>query len=155
MLGTDNQSEEQGMQVLVRNVMVTMPKTLGPLATVDQIRLVFEDDHVHMALIVDKDRRLLTTIDRADIPPAVDGATQASIRGTLVGRTIDPDRLLSSATADLQASGRRRLAVTDEQNHLLGLLCLKRSGSGYCSDEGVRTRAEERSEALSRSTAST
>ncbi|MGW1564687.1 hypothetical protein ACWCQ1_51030 [Streptomyces sp. NPDC002144] len=40
--------------------------------------------------------------------------------------------------------GRRRLAVTDGCGRLLGLLCLKRSGNGYCSDEGIRARADER-----------
>jgi predicted transcriptional regulator len=132
------------MQVLVRDVMVTAPKILGPDATVNQIRLLFEDDHVHMAVIVDGDRRLLTAIDRSDIPPAIDGTARASSLGTVAGRTINPDCLLSMATSGLQSSGRRRLAVTDEQNRLLGLLCLKRSGNGYCSDEGVRARAEER-----------
>lgn len=144
------QGEGHDMQILVRDVMVTAPKLLGPDATVDQIRLVFEDNHVHMALIVAKDRRLLTAIDRSDIPPAVDGTARASALGTLVGRTVNPDCLLSTATSDLRSSGRRRFAVTDEQNRLLGLLCLKRSGNGYCSDEGVRARAEERSKAPSR-----
>jgi hypothetical protein len=40
--------------------------------------------------------------------------------------------------------GRRRLAVTDEAGRLLGLLCLKKDGTGYCSDDGIRERAAER-----------
>lgn len=137
--------------MLVREAMVTSPKTLGPLTTVNQVRSVFQDDHIHMALIVDAELRLITTIERPDIPLSVDGGTRASICGTLVGRTITPDTLLSTATSVLLSEGRRRLAVTNDRNHLMGLLCLKRSGRGYCSDEGVQARAGERSRASVRS----
>ena len=36
---------------------------------------------------------------------------------------------------------RRRLAVVGEGGRLLGLLCLKKDGTGYCSDEGIWERA--------------
>jgi hypothetical protein len=39
---------------------------------------------------------------------------------------------------------RRRLAVVDESGRLLGLLCLKKDQCGYCSDEGIRERAQGR-----------
>ena len=35
----------------VQDVMVTVPKTMRPTATVADARAFFEDDHVHMALI--------------------------------------------------------------------------------------------------------
>jgi hypothetical protein len=38
---------------------------------------------------------------------------------------------------------RRRLAVVDHTGRLLGLLCLKHDGRGYCTDEGIRARATE------------
>jgi hypothetical protein len=38
--------------------------------------------------------------------------------------------------------GRRRPAVVDDSGRLLGLLCLKKDGTDYCSDEGVRDRAQ-------------
>jgi CBS domain-containing protein len=131
-------------EACVAEVMVTHPKTLGPDSTADQARASFSD-HVHMALIVASDGRLVTTIEPADIPCETPGSTPARGFGTLVGRTIHPRSALNSVTAALRGSGRRRLAVVDDQNRLLGLLCLKRSGDGYCSDEGVRARAEERS----------
>ena len=145
------QIEKPERLMLVRHAMVTMPKTLGPCTTVDQVRSEFEDDHIHMALVVDAEQRLVTTIERSDVPLTVDGATPASMCGTLIGRTTTPDSLLSAATSVLQLTGRRRLAVTDDRNHLVGLLCLKRTGNGYCSDEGVLARAEERSKVSSRS----
>jgi hypothetical protein len=42
------------------------------------------------------------------------------------------------------AAGRRRVAVVTDGGRLVGLLCLKRSGRGFCSDAGIRARAEER-----------
>jgi CBS-domain-containing membrane protein len=144
------QFEKPERQVLVRDAMVTMPKTLGPLTTVKQVRAEFEDDHIHMLLVVDAEQYLITTIERSDVPLAANGGTRASMFGTLVGRTIKPDSILSAATSVLKSKGQRRLAVTDDRNRLVGLLCLKRNGSGYCSDEGVQARIEERSSVSSR-----
>ncbi len=42
----------------------------------------------------------------------------------------------------LLARGRRRLAVVDERGALLGLLCLKRRLTGFCSDADVAARGE-------------
>lgn len=144
-------TEKPEREILVREAMVTSPKTLGPLTTVNQVRALFRDDHIHMALIVDAELRLITTIERPDIPLSIGGDTRASVCGTLVGRSITSDSLLNAATAVLLSEGRRRLAVTDDRNRLMGLLCLKRNRSGYCSDEGVQARAAERSRASQRS----
>jgi hypothetical protein len=39
------------------------------------------------------------------------------------------------------ATGRRRAAVTSADGRLLGLLCLKASQTGFCSEQDVRARA--------------
>jgi CBS domain-containing protein len=127
----------------VRGAMVTLPKTHERGTPLEDIQVLFEDDHVHMALIV-SDGRLITTIERADLVDTLPTSTPAECAGTLVGRTVSPDRSLDEVTAVLQETGVRRLAVVDDSGGLLGLLCLKRDGSGYCSDEGVRERAAER-----------
>jgi hypothetical protein len=41
----------------------------------------------------------------------------------------------------MTATGRRRAAVTSADGRLLGLLCLKASQAGFCSDHDVRARA--------------
>ena len=41
----------------------------------------------------------------------------------------------------MTATGRRRAAVTSADGQLLGLLCLKASQAGFCSDQDVRARA--------------
>ena len=128
----------------VGDVMVTRPKTHGPETRLDEVRSLFEDDHVHMALIVTTDGRLLTTIERPDLAAAPSGSTPAVGLGRLAGRTVGPSDALAAATARLLREGRRRIAVVDDSRRLRGLLCLKRDGTGYCSDEGIRARAVER-----------
>jgi hypothetical protein len=120
--------------------MVTCPKTHGPESGLGQLRAFFEDDHVDMALIVGPDGRLVTTIERPDLAAATPSCAPVARLGTLAGRTAGPADPLGAATAALLREGRRRLAVVDHSGRLLGLLCLKRDGTGYCSDEGIRHR---------------
>lgn len=125
----------------VEDAMITRPKTLPRGASVQQIRDLFTDDHVHLALIVDSDGQLLATLERGDIPAGASGTAGALGFGSLSGRTVTPELPLSAATAALHFAGRRRLAVVDGKGKLRGLLCLKRTGLGYCTDSGVAARA--------------
>ncbi len=128
----------------VADAMVTRPKTHAPESSLAEIRAFFDDDHVHMALIVAADGRLLTTIERADIGPVTPDRALAATLGTLAGRTIHPRAPLEAASAALLRAGRRRLAVVDDTGRLRGLLCAKKDGTGYCSDAGILSRARER-----------
>jgi hypothetical protein len=130
-------------QIRVMDAMVTIPKTHDSSTSVVQIRRFFEDDHVHLALIIGAGDKLLTTLERTDIPSNVSGSSPACQFGTLVGRTIPAHLPLDIATAVLRSGRLRRLAVIDDQGCLSGLLCLKRSGDGYCTDDGVQSRAEQ------------
>ncbi|MCW2540084.1 MAG: hypothetical protein JWN95_1809 [Frankiales bacterium] len=125
----------------VAEAMVTSPKTHRPDSKLAEISALFNDDHVHLALVVALDGRLITTIERADLGPARSPETTAPELGTLVGRTVGPMEPLAAATSTLLRTGRRRMAVVGESGRLLGLLCLKRDGTGYCTDEGIRARA--------------
>lgn len=130
--------------------MITCPKIHRPDCAPADIRALFDDDHVHLALVVTEDGQLLTTVERADLT-AVDSAgawsrQPASVAGlgTLVDRTVGPSEALDAVTATLVRSGRRRLAVIGDSGRLVGLLCLKRDRSGYCTDDGVAARVTER-----------
>lgn len=129
--------------VSVAEAMVTVPDTLTGRATVGAARERFRDDHLHMLLLVDDDR-LLGTIVRDDLASASDDAGPLMTVARLEGRTIAPEASASEALRDLVTSGRRRLAVVDPVGRLLGLLCVKRSGLGFCSDADVASRARER-----------
>jgi CBS-domain-containing membrane protein len=96
-----------------------------------------------MAVLVDQGR-LVSTVERDDVPDHLPDDTMARTIGCLTGRTIRPDVPLREAVAQMQKASRRRLAVIDEQGSFLGLLCLKRGGDGVCSDADVRRRAAGR-----------
>jgi CBS-domain-containing membrane protein len=130
--------------------MITRPKTHVPGSGVEQVRVFFEDGHVHMALIVAPDGRLVTTIERADLAAATSSSAPVVKLGTLTGRTARPADPLGAATAALLREGRRRLAVVDDSGRLLGLLCLKKDRTGYCFDEGIRERAQRAAQPVTR-----
>src|SRR5918994_4718145 len=98
----------------VADAMVTCPKTHGPETTVEEIRALFDDDHVHMALIVATNGRLVTTIERPDLA-AAPHSEQVSEVGALLGRTVSGSDDLAAATEVLLRDGRRRLAVVDDR----------------------------------------
>lgn len=125
---------------LVRDVMITIPKTLSALSSVDEARAALADDHVHMVLLT-QETVLEGTLTRADLPASARGDRPVLPWSTLSGRTVGPDAPAALLRDVLVRSGLRRLAVVDTDRTLLGLLCLKRSGTGFCSDVDVASRA--------------
>lgn len=121
------------------DAMITSPTTHTAAATIDEIQAFFHDDHVHAALIVDGGV-LLTVIDRSDLPARERDDTPAASLGALDGRTVEISTPLALARQLLLDQRRRRLAVVDPQGMLRGLLCLKRTGLGFCTDWNVNAR---------------
>jgi CBS domain-containing protein len=129
--------------VTVATAMLLRPKVWTPGITVADARAALADNHVHALLVVDRGR-LLSVVERADLPGIHDGAL-AGPAGKLDGRTIDGRVDLEAARAAMILQQRRRLAVVDRDGSLLGLLCLKGSHRGFCSDTDVAARASDRS----------
>lgn len=130
--------------LLVRDVVVRHPKTLPVDAAVAEVREQFTDDHVHMVLLVDTTGRLMCALERADLG---DGHPAGHLPGgpaTADGNVVLDDTPLTDARRLLDATAGRRLAVVDRDGRLVGLLCLKRDRSGYCSDGDVAARQRER-----------
>jgi predicted transcriptional regulator len=123
--------------------MVTRPLVHGASITVAELRRLFEDDHIHMALLVE-DGQVVGTVERADLEAATSGLAPAHEIAALDGRTIGPEVALSDALSMMRRTGRRRLAVTTDGSTLLGLLCLKASGRGFCSDRDIAARRRTR-----------
>jgi CBS domain-containing protein len=121
--------------------MLTAPLRHPPSATVGEIRDFFRDDHVHAALIVSPAGRLEAVVEREDIAGCQDLDAAAAPLGRLAGRTVPAGASLAEVHRAMTASGRRRAAVTGADGRLLGLLCLKASRTGFCSDQDVRARA--------------
>lgn len=126
--------------LLVRDAMATRPKTLPVSASVDDARWVLADDHVHMVLLT-RGTTLVGTLVRTDLPPDAPGDGPALPWSTLTGRTASPEAAAAPVRELLVRTGLRRLAVVDPDGTLLGLLCLKSSGAGFCSDADITSRA--------------
>ena len=130
----------------VRDRMLTRCTTHPAGATIGDARAFFADDHKHLMLLV-SDGRLLGTVVRSDLTTA--GAAGTDDRpalqvAVLHGRTVGPDDDVDQVRSDLLTQDMRRIAVVDEEGRLLGLLCLKKHRRGFCSDDDVTARAEER-----------
>ena len=122
--------------------MVRFPKLADPEMTVAQAVNALSNDHVHALLIVE-DGVLLSVVERTDLVTAARD-TPAREVGGLAGRIIAPDARLEVIHRAMVDAGRRRLAVVDDYDRLLGLLCLKRSHRGFCADADVQARAADR-----------
>ena len=126
----------------VADAMVTTPWTHDADLDVAGAREAFTDSHVHMLLLT-REGVLRGTLLREDLDrdPAPDAP--ALDLAVLDGRTAGPGTSLVDAVALMRRQGSRRLAVVDADLRLLGLLCLKKTLDGFCSDADVRSRALE------------
>jgi CBS domain-containing protein len=127
---------------VVADAMLLRPKVCDADLTVAAAHELFGDDHVHALLVVGAGV-LLAVVEQADLAGVPAGAA-ARLHGRLGDRVVGPHEDMMATWTAMLADGRRRLAVVDEQGVLLGLLCLKRSGRGFCSQAGVDARARER-----------
>jgi CBS domain-containing protein len=127
----------------VRDRMLTRCTTHPASATVGDAREFFADDHKHLMLLV-SGGRLLGTVVRGDLATAGTDDRPALEVAVLRGRTVTPDDDVDRVRSDLLTKDMRRIAVVDEADRLLGLLCLKKHLRGFCSDDDVTARAEER-----------
>lgn len=133
------------MDEVVRTVaeaMLTTPARHPLAATVREIRGFFNDSHVHAALIVSPAGYLVAVVERDDIAKSQAPDAAAAPLGRLAGRTVTAGASLAAVQRAMNATGRRRAAVTSDDGTLLGLLCLKASWAGFCSDQDVRARTE-------------
>jgi CBS domain-containing protein len=127
---------------VVADVMIRYPKLCGTGTTVGQARALLADDHVH-ALLVTQDGVLVAVVEPADLAGAASEAPVWPL-GRLGDRIVGTDDDLAVVSREMKARGRRRLAVVDGGGRLAGLLCRKRSGQGFCSDDGIAARAAGR-----------
>jgi CBS domain-containing protein len=122
--------------------MHTFSEACYPATTVGQAREFFHDDNVYALLVIDYGVSV-AVVERADLAGR-DDRELAAPAGRLGDRVVAPSDDLRETWDAMVAAGRRRVAVVTDDGRLVGLLCLKRSGRGFCSDAGMRARAEER-----------
>ena len=129
-------------ETTVREVMLRHPKTLPADASIGQARAALHHDHVHLVLLTEGGR-LAGTLTRTDLPPA--GTPGPALAwSTLVDRTVSPDAPAGVVHGLLIGRGIRRVAVVAADGSLLGLMCLTRRRTGFCSDADVAARSRDR-----------
>ena len=130
-------------QSTAADVAVHHPTVHPPEATVGDVRRFLAGAHVHLALVVDQDGRLVSTLVREDLSGHADDVAATEV-GTLAGRTVPAELPVELLPDRMRALGARRVAVVDQAGRLVGLVCRKASGEGYCTDEGIRSKRADR-----------
>ena len=121
------------------DAMVRHPKVHPATLTVGEARHVLTDDHVHMVLLT-QHGHLVGTLLRDDVPAAAADEDLALRWAQLRGRTVTSSTPVEVVRQRLVELGQRRAAVVGDDGQLLGLVCLKRKLSGFCSDADVAAR---------------
>ena len=132
----------------VSDAMLTTPVRHPLGTTVREIRDFFDDDHVHAALIVGPAGYLAAGVERGDSAHSREPGATAAPLGRLAGRTVVGDASLPATQQAMNATRRRRAAVIRDDGKLVGLLCLKATWTGFCSEDDVRARALDESGTL-------
>lgn len=125
----------------VADAMITVARLHDAGTTVGRARSLFADDHLHAVLIV-QDGHLVAVVDRADLAGSPPDDAPVAPLGAVDGRVVSKDSRLEEVRQAMLESRRRRLAVIDADGTYRGLLCLKRSGTGFCSDADVLARRD-------------
>lgn len=125
---------------IVAEAMVRSPDVLPADAQLGRVRAAFDDDHIHMVLLTDGDV-LRGTLLRGDAPDTAPDLQKALRFAQLADRTVSATAPTDEVLQWLTGRQQRRLAVVDDHGRLVGLLCLKASGTGFCSDADVASRA--------------
>lgn len=123
----------------VGGAMLHHPTVHAADLTVGEARAVFAASvKTHLLLLV-RDQVLVAAVTRDDVAAAggISADTPAATIGAVEGRTVGPDVPVEPLREAMAGSGMRRIAVVDDDLRLLGLLCLKASLQGFCTDEGV------------------
>ena len=120
---------------LVRDVMVSRPKTLPADATVGDLRAQFRNPRVQTALLADEGR-FAGAIAPDELPVGADADEPARTYAHIDVPTLPPDATMAEAIALLDERGDFRLVVLDGDGDaatLAGLLCLDRRGTTFCT----------------------
>jgi len=113
--------------------MLREPKTLSGDASVAEVREQLANPKVQMVLLADG-RAFKGAVTR--IPDEAESTDRALPYSEASPETIAPDAPDDEAFERADASLNRRVIVLDDENNLLGLLCLNAARTGFCRTPG-------------------
>jgi CBS domain-containing protein len=114
--------------------MLREPKTLPATATVAEVRVLLDNPHVRMVLLADG-RRFRGAI--TELPGDADPGAAALPFAEREPETLSPGDSAETAFARAARNPYRRIVVLDEDETLVGLLCLKLGGAAFCGASRV------------------
>ena len=116
------------------DLMLGNPKTLTSAASVAEVRELLDNPKVQMVLLVEGGvfRGAVTHVP-ADASPRDRALAYVDTNAATISPRASADEAFERATA----SPTRRVIVLDEDDNLLGLLCLKQSRTGFCQTPGA------------------
>lgn len=142
--GPDDAARPHAAGPTVGEAMLRHPTVHPATLSVGEARAVFaEHPKTHLLLLLDG-TTLVSTLTRDDLEGADHDDVPAARLGSLEHRTVSPDVLLAPTREEMVGTGQRRVAVVGPGMKLLGLLCLKRRLTDFCTDEGVASMRRER-----------
>jgi hypothetical protein len=110
--------------------MLRRPKTLPGDASVQAVREQLADPSVQLVLLADGSTFRAAV---ASIPDEAQPEEEALAYAELSPETIDPDQPAEDAFTQAVNSQHRRVIVLDDEERLLGLICLNKNRTGICS----------------------
>jgi CBS domain-containing protein len=116
------------------DLMLRDPKTLSGDASVGEVREVLANPKVQMVLLADG-RAFKGAVTH--VPADASPRDRALAYVDSDAATISPDASADEAFERASASPSRRVIVLDEDDNLLGLLCLNQSRTGFCQTPGA------------------
>ena len=125
-MGPDSPGSEL---VVAADLMVVDPKTLGADASVAEVRDLLANPKVQMVLLIDG-RAFKGAVTH--VPPDAALGDRAIAYVDPRAETISPFASADEAFERAAASPNRRVIVLDDDQNLLGLLCLNPSRTGFC-----------------------
>jgi CBS domain-containing protein len=122
--------ESSGSELLVAaDLMVVDPKTLDADASVAEVRDLLANPKVQLVLLTDG-RAFKGAVTH--VPPDAAPSDRAVAYIDPGAETISPFASADEAFERTAASANRRVIVLDDDQNLLGLLCLNPSRTGFC-----------------------
>jgi hypothetical protein len=123
----------------VADLMLRTPKTLPAEASVADVRVLLDSPRVQMVLLADG-RRFRGAI--TELPEEADPDAAALPFAEPKPEALSPSDSAETAYDRAARNPHRRIIVLDEDETLLGLLCLNRGGTGFCGASRPQTRAD-------------
>lgn len=114
------------------DLMLRNPKTLTAAASVAEAREQLANPKVQMVLLVE-DGAFKGAVTR--VPADASPRERALAYVDTSAETISPHASADEAFERVAASPNRRVIVVDDDNNLLGLLCLNPSRTGFCNGD--------------------